>query len=326
MPVSRLIGCGNQVDSVDKATVSLSEAPAATLASAAPAAGAAKESASTPKAEAGTTAEAAPAAESGTAAGWGTLKGRVIFGGEPPKPKILVNKGDKSVTGGEICSAKEIDSERLVVDPKTKGLRYAIVYIPKPTAVNPEAAAAAKSAEVVFDQKNCTFIPHVIAAMRGATVTVKSTDAVPHNADAVGLLGNKFNETTQPNSSMPKVLKGLDARPGLVKCDIHGWMESYWLVLGNPYFAVTDAEGKFEMKNVPAGDQKVVVWAECLGPGNVTPTRRRVNRHQGGRGDDQGLHRGPVEGQGRIRSGVWLVASNPPKIRSILHLLGWDRP
>jgi hypothetical protein len=40
-------------------------------------------------------------------------------------------------------------------------------------------------------------------------------------------------------------------------------MLAYWLVLDNPYFAVTDANGNFEIKNVPAGTQKVVVWQEA---------------------------------------------------------------
>jgi hypothetical protein len=105
--------------------------------------------------------------------------------------------------------------------------------------------------------------------MKGATVTVKSSDAVGHNANAVGLNNNKFNMPTQPLSSTPYKLKGVD-KPGKIGCDIHGWMEAYWLVLDNPYFAVTDADGNYEIKNAPAGEQKVVVWAEASAPGYVT--------------------------------------------------------
>jgi hypothetical protein len=211
-----------------------------------------------------------PAAAPATASGWGTLKGRVIFGGDPPAPKVLVAKGDKSVKDGEYCSKSEIDSQRLVVNKSNKGVQYALVYIPKPTAVNPEAASATKTHEIVFDQKNCTFVPHVLAGMRGETVMIKSSDSVGHNTNAVGLINNKFNLPTQPNSGQPLVLKGPD-KPGKVGCDIHPWMEAYWLVQDNPYFAVTDADGNFEIKNAPAGDQKVVVWAEALGPGYLTP-------------------------------------------------------
>jgi hypothetical protein len=65
-------------------------------------------------------------------------------------------------------------------------------------------------------------------------------------------------------------MKAAEPKPAEVVCDIHNWMKSYWFALGNPYFAVTDADGNFEIKNVPAGDQKVVVWAEALGPGYLT--------------------------------------------------------
>ena len=37
------------------------------------------------------------------------------------------------------------------------------------------------------------------------------------------------------------------------------------MVLDNPYFAVTDAKGNYEIKDVPAGTQKVVVWQEAVG-------------------------------------------------------------
>ena len=77
--------------------------------------------------------------------GWGTITGRVVFQGDAPEPAVLVQKGDKNVQGGAICSAKEILSERLVVNPEDKGVRYAIVFVPKPTAVNPEAESAAKT-------------------------------------------------------------------------------------------------------------------------------------------------------------------------------------
>lgn len=181
-------------------------------------------------------------------------------------------KDGKGPDGQPLCAAKEIDSERLVVDKATKGVKWAIVYIPKPTKVNPEAESAAKSAPLVFDQKNCSFVPHVLVGTKGATVTITSQDPVGHNANSRGLLNTKFNLPTQPNSKIPQLLKNPEPKPGEVGCDVHPWMKAYWFVLNNPYFAVTDAQGNYEIKNAPAGEQKVVVWAECLGPGLLTPS------------------------------------------------------
>jgi Carboxypeptidase regulatory-like domain len=50
------------------------------------------------------------------------------------------------------------------------------------------------------------------------------------------------------------------------KCDVHGWMNAYVGVLDHPYFAVTDADGKFELKDVPAGTYTIEAWHEKLGP------------------------------------------------------------
>jgi len=272
-----LVGCGGTKEgSVDTAVVTVNE-PSAKSSAAAPAAG----ETSPPAAPAETTPAATPApAEATTAAapaaggaeGWGTLKGRVVLNGEAPVLKAMYLKGDKSVKDPGICAgSSDILDERLVVDPASKGVRYAVVYIPKPTKVSPEAESAAKAQEVVFDQKNCTFVPHVLAFMKGTKVKIKSSDAAGHNVNTQsGLNNNKFNLPTQPMGEMDQLFKQAENKPGKVVCDIHGWMSAYMLVASNPYFAVTDANGNFEIKNVPAGDQKVVVWAEGLGPGFVT--------------------------------------------------------
>ena len=52
-----------------------------------------------------------------------------------------------------------------------------------------------------------------------------------------------------------------------VNCGIHGWMKGFIWVFDNPYFAVTDADGKFEIKNAPSGPVNLVVWQEEAGYG-----------------------------------------------------------
>ena len=207
-----------------------------------------------------------------TAEGWGTITGCVVFDGDPPEPAVLVAKGDNSVQGGAACSAKAIVSEKLVVNPENKEIRYAIAYIPKPTATSPEAISAAQNADVTFDQKGCRFVPHVLAAMKGTKVDVHSSDPVNHNIN-VKLPKNKTNLTVAPGATIPPVeLKNAEVKPAEVVCDIHTWMKAYWLVIDSPYFAVTDASGKYTLRNVPAGSQKVVVWQESAPGGFLTPS------------------------------------------------------
>ncbi len=98
--------------------------------------------------------------------------------------------------------------------------------------------------------------------MVGEKIDLKSSDPVSHNINCK-VQNNSFNEAVAPNGEIKKQAIAPARMPGLVTCDIHPWMNAYWLVLDNPYFAVTDEKGNFEIKNAPAGTQKVVVWQEA---------------------------------------------------------------
>lgn len=212
------------------------------------------------------TAEAAAPAASGGAAGWGTLKGTVVFDGSPPPPKVLQEKG-KAAKNPEVCAVDgPIVSERLIIDAATKGVKNSLVYLPRPTGVNDDVKKAMAGKSVTFDQKKCVFEPHVLGMMVGETVTLKSSDPVNHNVN-VKLKQSMFNQTIAGGQSQTYPLTGAERTPGPVVCDIHPWMSAWWMVLDNPYITVTDDKGNFELKNVPAGSQKVVVWQEAVKSG-----------------------------------------------------------
>ena len=204
---------------------------------------------------------ATPAPAAVSAEGWGTLKGRVVFNGTPPDRPTL----DTSSKDPEVCAKVPVKSERIVVDPGTKGVKNVLVYIPKPTRTSPEAESAAKQAEVVFDQDHCVFEPHVMAFMKGATVKLKSSDPVNHNVNAKLRNNAAYNQLVAPNATMDYSPLTSERSPAQVVCDIHPWMQAYWLITDSPYFAVTDEQGNFEIKDVPAGTQKVVAWQEAAG-------------------------------------------------------------
>jgi plastocyanin len=266
--VLTLAGCGGSGGADNKAVVVITDPSKLGTggASASPTAetsGSPEAGTPSPGAES-TAATAAPA----TAEGWGTLRGRVVFEGEIPTLAPVVAQG-ANVPNAEICAKEPIPSEKLVVDPASRGVRWAIVYIPRPTAVNPEAESEAKAKPIEFDQKGCRFLPHALAAMKGATVHIKSSDQAGHNVHS-RLRGTSFNQTISPGGTLDVQVKTPDGRPAQVVCDIHPWMSAWWLTLNNPYFAVTNEKGEFEIKNVPAGEQKVTVWAEAVNPGFLT--------------------------------------------------------
>lgn len=258
-------GCGGGGSDADNAVLvpdPSAKIETVTPGSTTPAAG----TAATTPAETGTAA-ATPSspAESVKAEGWGTLKGQITFDGNPPPRKDLVEKG-KAPKNPEVCAVDApIKSERLVVDGASKGVKNVLVYIPKPTAVSPEAKSTAAKAEVVFDQEKCVFEPHVVAVMNGAKLLLKNSDPVNHNINSK-LKNNAANPNIAPNNEMPFPTQAAERTPGEVVCDIHPWMKAYWMVTDSPYFAVTDAQGNYEIKNVPAGTQKVAIWQEAVAP------------------------------------------------------------
>ncbi|HKI19012.1 MAG TPA: hypothetical protein VKA15_14085 [Isosphaeraceae bacterium] len=228
-----------------------------------PSAAASKTAASTPAAGAASSTSTTSAAPV-KAEGWGTLKGQIVFGGDPPKASVLAEQG-KAAKNPEVCAKDApILSERLVVDGATKGVKNVLVYLPRPTAVNEDARKAASGAIVMFDQAKCVFDPHVLGLMVGVPVELKSSDPVNHNVNAK-LKNSTFNQTIAGGQSFKFTPSAAERTPGNIVCDIHPWMSAWWMVVDHPYIAVTDTKGNFEIKNVPAGTQKVVVWQEAVG-------------------------------------------------------------
>jgi hypothetical protein len=266
MLAAGVAGCGGQpTESSDVSVVVPS--PDVNVSSKAPAAGTTAPAGST-----GASAESAtPATTAGGAAGgWGSLKGQVLFAGTPPPAKVLEAQG-KAEKDPDMCAVNApIVSERFIVDDATKGVKNVLVYLPRPSAVNEDAKKEAMTKKVEFDQKGCVFDPHVMGLMAGVPVVMKSSDPKNHNVN-VKLKKTLFNRLIAGGNSVPLTPADPERTPGQVVCDIHPWMGAWWMVLDHPYFAVTDAKGNYEIKNVPAGNQKVVVWQEFVkGGGFVT--------------------------------------------------------
>jgi len=118
------------------------------------------------------------------------------------------------------------------------------------------------------DQKSLVFIPHVLAVPVGSTVEFKNSDKVNHNifsADAC----KKFNLGTY-NPGMTKSVVFDKACVVNLLCNVHSEMSGYVVVTENPYFSVTGADGKFTIKNVPAGTYEITAWSEKLKPQGKT--------------------------------------------------------
>lgn len=117
---------------------------------------------------------------------------------------------------------------------------------------------------VVVDQRKMTFIPHVVAVQQGTTVDFLNSDAVGHNVYWPSISGNKklsHNLGTWPKGEK-KPFQFNDLGTASLLCNVHPEMSGYVVVVPTPYFAVTDKDGSFEIKNVPAGKYTLKTWSE----------------------------------------------------------------
>jgi hypothetical protein len=189
--------------------------------------------------------------------GWGTLKGRFVFDGEPGKPAGLdINKDI------EVCGKHPIVDESLVVGAK-KGLANVAVFLRNKTRVHDDVVAAAK-AKVIYDNKGCRFEPHVLAVTIGQPLVIRNSDPVGHNSNGSPPGDTPFNPLIPANGGEFEYKFKRGQQKGVpVTCSIHPWMKGYVLPRDNPYVAVTNDKGEFEIKNLPAGEElEIQLWHE----------------------------------------------------------------
>ena len=200
------------------------------------------------------------------AAGWGTITGQIVFEGDAPSLEMVVKKGDKSAKDAAVCAVDGVPNESLVVDSDTNGISHIFIYMTKSKKIHPDLKKSEKK-ELVFDQKGCKFIPHTLVARTDQVVNVISSDNCSHNFHSFPFKNNAVNKIMKPNDKEGIMVKNRKSEklPVQVKCDIHPWMQAYWLVLDHPYGTATDSNGKFEIKDIPAGKQKFRVWQEKAG-------------------------------------------------------------
>ncbi len=117
---------------------------------------------------------------------------------------------------------------------------------------------------VVMDQKNLKFVPHVLIVLKGTTVRFLNSDPVGHNVFWPSISGNKklsHNMGTWPQGQ-DKSFTFNDLGVAALLCNVHPEMSGYVVVVATPYFAVTDKEGNFDIKDVPPGHYTLTTWSE----------------------------------------------------------------
>lgn len=128
----------------------------------------------------------------------------------------------------------------------------------------PDKKFDAPAAKPLIDQTKMTFVPHVTVVQVGTTVEFLNSDPVGHNVYWPSISGNKklsHNLGTWPKGEK-KAFQFNDVGVAGLLCNVHPEMNGYVVVVPTPYFAVTDKNGNYEIKNVPVGKYTLKTWSE----------------------------------------------------------------
>ncbi len=225
-----------------------------------------------------------------------TIKGKVTFDGTPPTPKSL-----KDVMAAhadhDMCLAGDTNDPLWMVGAD-KGVANVVVWVKAPEGkyLATPAAKQAQGKKVTMDQPNCAFEPHVVAfdpsfydpaskkqKKTGEILEVLNSSPKPHNTTWTGdkLINSGDNKAIPSKGTylIEAVPSKADAagKEDLINisCDIHKWMTGKAAVFDHPYYAVTDKNGNFEIKDVPAGSELVLCfWHESMDPNSLKGAKK----------------------------------------------------
>jgi hypothetical protein len=185
----------------------------------------------------------------------GDLTGTVTLSGTPPDAKV-----NDALAANPQCAALHSEPVKVIFYKvgANNGLGDVIVKI-----TNISAKSTGESAPPLnLDQKGCEYIPYVTAVQTGQKILIQNSDPFLHNVhidpNADGGNASKAKNQAQMGGGPPMAISFPAAEDFLkIRCDVHPWMFSYVTVVDNPYFAVTDKDGKYKIGNVPPGKYKV---------------------------------------------------------------------
>jgi hypothetical protein len=227
--------------------------------------------------------------------GKGTLKGKVKLAGAKPdfkaeNEKLLAEmKAKDAAHCVEGASPEQLEQQhwRVAADG---GLANVFVWIQPPDGkffkIDAGDITADMKKDRVLDQPRCAFEPHAFVLFpshrdpanpkklieTGQKLVIKNSNQTAHNTDLNGGDDNpESNNQIPAGGALPPKVLNPSSHEVDFKCTIHPWMNAYARVYDHPYATVTDKDGNFEIKNVPAGAEvNLFAWHELGGMSKET--------------------------------------------------------
>jgi plastocyanin len=212
--------------------------------------------------------QAAPARNPRAQAGTGEITGEIQYQGTRPHLQAINMANDPE------CVQENQGREVYVQDGAVNSngtLPNAFVYVKSGLQ---QGHFTPPAQDVTLDQQGCIYVPHVLGIMVGQTLKVVNSDFTTHNIHVMAKNNPQWN-TSQPPGAAP--INNKFDNPEImvpVECNEHRWMKAYIGVVTNPFYDVSDTQGKFTIKGLPAGTYTIETWTATFGTQEKTVTVR----------------------------------------------------
>ena len=188
---------------------------------------------------------------------WGHLSGTFLYDGKAPERKQIDTSAVRLNVG-------PIYDPTLIVGPNG-GVANVVVYVrTKDVPIHKEYEKTAQ-AVVNYVCRNLQFEPHVQVVRTTQSLEFRNLDPIFGNVNFMPLGGPGLNPLLLQAGAIKFQPTRQQFIPQVISCNIHPWKKGFILIRDNPYFAVTDETGKFEIKNLPARELEFQFWHERAG-------------------------------------------------------------
>jgi plastocyanin len=189
----------------------------------------------------------------------GSIAGRATFTGPAPAAVTLRMSSDAACVQE---SGPNTISDAVLISADG-ALKNVFVYVRE--GLDPVYGFDVPTSAVILDQKGCRYTPRVVGVRVGQPLEIVNSDPTLHNVHALPTANAEFNQG-QPVQGF-RTTRTFTTQEVMVrfKCDVHSWMSAHVGVVAHPYFAITNDDGSFEIKNLPPGTYTLEAWHEKFG-------------------------------------------------------------
>jgi hypothetical protein len=189
-----------------------------------------------------------------------SVSGTVRLGHRVPPRRVIRVGADPRA---EVLHPKGLESDELLVG-RDDGIAATLVYVKD---ARPVPAPPGGPVSVAF--QGFRLLPRVVTIRPREQLILRNGDNTLHNYHVLAYLNKETNVglptagfTVSRKFDVPEI--GMKA-----KCDVHPWEISWIHAFDHPFFALTDADGRFSIRGLAPGRYTLAVWHERCKPREI---------------------------------------------------------